>query len=468
MRKIVAIIILSFFAALPAKALYSADQDLIVSGKTKLLNDHPRIAMDPDGNILVVWDQNHPKKNDFGHIYAAYLTRNADGSYTQGPVEKISEGTGPNHRPDAIYLPEAKAFFIVWDTGPNQLYRVVPDEGVELLVDKPTNILGRPFDPAKVATAGSCLGDLRTVAYGVDRLILRPMLAHIPGSVKKPDPYKTRFGLVFNERKIEDSTSPSCFDSPTDLIWLDIEYYLECTGTRIKDSETMAKLAGYADQLFWTALGIYVIAAELFGEYVADMVTDIYIFGALTAFFQSIENGDVSESVDGLAKGITKLAIGQRKGPFSTGFTTAIPLTDKKFAAISNVNDQNNGSVCAFSNKLTKMKDRGCPAKGKTAVITHATLAKLGGDFANSSPGPAKASDVWAVYRLENGNICARNLKTNGKATGDEKTLFTAKDNFVRMYAKGFGKELLVTWVDQVKKKKSVIKLKVHTINPNH
>lgn len=463
MRKILAIIITCSLLANPVILMSAVDQDLSISGKTKLLNLRPKIALDPNGNALVVWDQNNSKNNDYGHIYAAYLKRNADGTYALQHMQRISEGTGSNHRPDAVYMPKARKFFIVWDNGPFRLFAGGPDAQQEALYDKATNILGRPFDPAMIATADSCVGEIRTVAYGGHEAAVRPLLTQLPANLETPGEANAEFGLLYSGMPIPDKTSPACFEQPSVMIWMTILYYLQCGGTVIKISKTLAEKKGFVEFLFFAANFLYFSLVDFAGESAAEFATEFFIYSVVMAFLSSTGPADVPAG-EAMPAGVKSISLGKRPGSYRGAFATALPLTTKKIAAISNYNEELNGEVCSFGNKLTKMKDLGCPAKGKSAKITHATLAKLSGDTMSVSPDPAKASDVWAVYRLENGDIRARNLKTNGKATGNEIALFSAKDNFRGMAAKGFGNELLVAWVDQVKKKKTEIKLKVVSV----
>jgi len=131
-----------------------------ISGKVKPLNRDVELAADPvSRNGLAVWNQSN-KKQGFGHIWAAELIRQADGSYEVGKAFQVSTNGG-NQRPTVEYLPDLDVYMIMWDTGPRD-----PDAmGVAT-----SRILSRIYTPTGTAREAARAGTLEPVVSMTDNL----------------------------------------------------------------------------------------------------------------------------------------------------------------------------------------------------------------------------------------------------------------------------------------------------------
>ena len=142
---------------LVAAAAYPAADGIVdASGKTRLVNRDPAIALDGFGNGLVIWNQSHARKEAFGKIYGAEIVRSGDGTYSSLDPFLVS---AKGQRPTVSYLPQTGVYSIIWDTGT----RSVEDDTVRL----PTSIEGRLYEPS-AKSFGARAGDLDAVITLVD------------------------------------------------------------------------------------------------------------------------------------------------------------------------------------------------------------------------------------------------------------------------------------------------------------
>lgn len=166
-------------------------QNQLVSGKLNKLNDFVRIAVSSkNGDALVVWARASAKKNTWGRIYGADLTRKANGSYEIGDPFMISENKGSNQRPFVVYLPIADRYLVAWDTS---YYDITEFQNWNFVTDKlkATKVLARTVTPLVAATPAppaSRLGDIfkintdKKAPFAIHPCIIRlPMEMGAPG-----------------------------------------------------------------------------------------------------------------------------------------------------------------------------------------------------------------------------------------------------------------------------------------------
>ena len=92
------------------------DQDLRLTKKLKDISTTARIAIGPDGNILVAFTQLKINDGSFGRVWVVLLKLLPDGTYKVKKAQMLSADSGWHGRAYPAYISDIGRFLVVWDT----------------------------------------------------------------------------------------------------------------------------------------------------------------------------------------------------------------------------------------------------------------------------------------------------------------------------------------------------------------
>lgn len=423
-------------------AAYPAAEDILdVSGKTRLVNRDPAIAVDGFGNGLVVWNQSNARKTAFGKIYAAEIIRGGDGTYRSLEPFLVN---GEGQRPTVSYLPDTGVYSIIWDTGP----RSVEDDTARL----PTSIEGRLYTPS-AKSFGTRAGDLDSVITLVDDAAF---------NVSPTASYVGPFALLFEQVFFH-------WYSETD----DGRYGSQAQRKKTKKSEHKQKHVNKkTGETFQTsAQDNEAVTEEL--EKLTKKTSFSFDSTLLCpeqkrAYYGTICRG-VIDGVETSLYGIFCFNTEDGSGTFTeVGKFPDSELRGRPYASLaradtacSTLHMTTNAGVLTYQ-----------PAKDKTKSIP----TNLGGPdslkdvaqryFEAQGSSSRQANGTFFVYhRFRNGKFEVRPVKNNNKLGPSTKLWKIRKNRLGQMEIAGFGADALVVWSEFTNKKatKSRIRLGVAT-----
>jgi hypothetical protein len=448
-----------------AGAAFGLDQSLTVSGSLTKLNRDVKIAVNTKtGDALAVWCQADAGKDNYGRIYAAVLTRNADGSYTAGTPFLVSPNSGSHQRPSVAYNPIGDDYGIVWDTGPSVDFATLLMSNPQKAPDiGPTTILFRSYILTLAGPPAAGLGELQTL---VDNEMTVGMPFILPIDLGgSSDTFET-FLFTYFEIDLSADATPACSSYGRQSYGLGYTYfpcrsfYFSPYGSYYSGNYFTYNPFLYNPYMYTPMRGFYPYRyspSDPPGEYTAS--TELRLVQFALPSVPKLHKGAKTPATFSLTK-VKDVLVGECNRDFTAVHADAA-YAGKKIAFFANGNDEGEGEINAFKTKLGKPKNYGSPIKSGDKESDYLTLVQFSKTAAAADAVPPGKSAVWAVYRKSDGRFATRNMKTTGKPTGKEKKLFDPGDNFAGMDAAAYGGDLLMAWVEKINSSDNRIKLQV-------
>lgn len=163
----------------------------------------PAVAIDADGEFLVVWSSNGSPGDDFGSYSVQAQRYEADGDPMGGQFQLNSYTTGRQDGPHAAYLSTGE-FVVVWSSGGSAGTDTAPSYSVQM---RRFDTVGAPVAP-ELQVNSYTTGNQRGPNVGIDG---SGAFVVVWGGSNSPDPGET-FGVV--ARRVDSGGTPIGNDFP--------------------------------------------------------------------------------------------------------------------------------------------------------------------------------------------------------------------------------------------------------------
>lgn len=440
----------------------STAQQQLVSGNMKKLNGFCRIAINPDnGNGLIVWSQGNAKKNTYGRIYAAELTRQTDGSYVVGQPFLISSSKGSNQRPCVAYLKNVGKYLVVWDTSVYDLSVYVDNRPFPLPAAK---ILARTYTPSAAATSGpaGALGNITTL--NDPEYEYNSICNVVPIYTNETTPangVKDRVFVTFFCSDEEQGSKVGPFTAGMYGTTWEVGAGSVAAVDRLAAAGDMSRVNGkqMADWTVSHGMGITIHGFYYNKKVYAAGAHQFWNMGGVTGKGGIYKIDPNALAIDQFfSTGVSKAnkypidAFGQ---VLPLNGVVASPGAGLRIVGLSNV--IYNLISIDISLAETSLKNLGSISKKPTEVVDQ-RLFKIAEEVAVGSliNPAAKKSNVYTLYHTKKGQFKHRNLSLDlGEPSGVSKTVLKIRKKKLHyMSVDTYGKDVLLTYSEKANKKK--------------